>query len=383
MAIDASHGVQDTARESGSSRSAEAPDSARQDSARQGSASPDDETAAASACLAKHPHHEAVESRTRLWINGKLEKEGFPISDISEVIAQDGAMVWLDFHQPDSDDLSVISEEFGLHPLAIEDATTTHQRPKLDRYSDHLFLNMYFIHAEDESGALQTSELSAFVLPKALITIRKAGGLSVEKMLARWDGAPQLLTHGPGALVHGLIDLVVDGHFTAVQSMDDLIEDLEEQIFSDEPLSRDDQRNSFNLRKSLALLRRVILPMREVVNGLMRRELGAVDDELTPYYQDVYDHVLRVTEWTESLRDLVTTIRETNLTLQGNRLNEIMKKLTSWAAIIAVPTAVTGFFGQNVPYPGFNKTSGFYASVLIMAIIALALYLGFRKRDWL
>ena len=353
------------------------------DFTRLGPISPEDESDAATACLAKHPHHDAAESRTRLWIDGKLEKEGFPVAEISDVITRDGAMVWLDLHQPDAEDLRVISEEFGLHPLAIEDATTTHQRPKLDRYSDHVFLNMYAVHVEDEEGTMHTSEISAFVLPKGLITIRKAGGLPVEKMLARWDGAPQLLVHGPGALVHGLIDLVVDGHFAAVQSMDDLIEELEEQIFSDQPLSRDDQRKSFTMRKTLALLRRVVLPMREVVNGLMRRELGIVDDDLTPYYQDVYDHVLRATEWTEGLRDLVTTIRETNLTLQGNRLNEIMKKLTSWAAIIAVPTAVTGFFGQNVPYPGFNQTNGFYASIIIMVGVALALYLGFRKRDWL
>jgi magnesium transporter len=123
--------------------------------------------------------------------------------------------------------------------------------------------------------------------------------------------------------------------------------------------------------------------MREVVNSLMRRELGIVDEELSPYYQDVYDHVLRVTEWTESLRDLVSTIRETNLTLQGNRLNEIMKKLTSWAAIIAVPTAVTGFYGQNVPYPGFMSDHGFYTSVAVMILIAGALYVGFRRRGWL
>lgn len=342
----------------------------------------DDEHGAAKACLAQHPHT-AAESRTRLWIDGKLVQEGFPVSDISEVIGREGAMVWLDLHQPNAADLDVISEEFGLHPLAIEDATTVHQRPKLDRYSDHVFLNMYAIHVEDASGTLHTSEISAFVLPRALITIRKAGGLPVEKMLARWDGAPQLLPHGPGALVHGLIDLVVDGHFAAVQSLDDLIEDLEEQVFSDEPMSSTDQRKAYSLRKSLALLRRVVLPMREVVNGLMRHELGIVDDDLTPYYQDVYDHVLRATEWTESLRDLVTTIRETNLTLQGNRLNDIMKRLTSWAAIIAVPTAITGFFGQNVPYPGFNKTSGFWASVIIMVVVAGALYTGFRKRDWL
>ena len=118
------------------------------------------------------------------------------------------------------------------------------------------------------------------------------------------------------------------------------------------------QRRSFELRKSLVLLRRVVLPMREVVNSLMRRDLHVVTEPLQPYYQDVYDHVLRATEWTESLRDLVTTMLETNLTIQGNRMNVITKKVTSWAAIIAVPTLVTGYPGMNVPYPGFARSWG-------------------------
>ena len=115
------------------------------------------------------------------------------------------------------------------------------------------------------------------------------------------------------------------------------------------------QRRSFELRKSLVLLRRIVIPMREVVNTLMRRDLHVVTDDLMPYYQDVYDHVLRAAEWTESLRDLVNSILETNLTIQGNRLNVITKKVTSWAAIIAVPTLITGFYGMNVPYPGFSE----------------------------
>jgi magnesium transporter len=120
-----------------------------------------------------------------------------------------------------------------------------------------------------------------------------------------------------------------------------------------------------------------------VVNTLMRRDLHVIDEGMAPYFQDVYDHVLRATEWTESLRDLVTTILETNLTLQGNRLNTVMKKVTSWAAIIAVPTAVTGFYGQNVRFPGFGQWSGFVTSVVLMAGLSGGLYLIFRKRDWL
>ena len=143
------------------------------------------------------------------------------------------------------------------------------------------------------------------------------------------------------------------------------------------------QRRCFALRKSLVTLRRVVLPMREVVNGLMRRDLHVVTGDMAPYYQDVYDHVLRATEWTESLRDLVTTILETNITLQGNRLNVITKKVTSWAAIIAVPTAITGWYGQNVPYPGFASTSGLITSFLLIVTISGGLYITFKRNDWL
>ena len=130
-------------------------------------------------------------------------------------------------------------------------------------------------------------------------------------------------------------------------------------------------------------LRRVVLPMREVVNTLMRRDIDLVPEEMVPYYQDVYDHVLRASEWTESLRDLVTTILETNLTIQGNRLNVITKKVTSWAAIIAVPTAITGFYGQNLPYPGFAQASGFFTSSALIVTLSGGLYVAFKRRDWL
>ncbi len=175
----------------------------------------------------------------------------------------------------------------------------------------------------------------------------------------------------------------MDGHFEAVQSLDDAVESLEDQLFSDVPQDMQVQRRSFELRKSLVLLRRIVIPMREVVNALMRRDLHVVRDELMPYYQDVYDNVLRASEWTESLRDLVNSILETNLTIQGNRLNVITKKVTSWAAIIAVPTLITGFYGMNVPYPGFSRQVGFVTSVTVMVIAALVLYIIFKRKDWL
>jgi magnesium transporter len=202
-------------------------------------------------------------------------------------------------------------------------------------------------------------------------------------VLEYWDASPDLAGSGVGYLLYGLLDHVVDGHFAAVQAMDDTIEDLENRLFSDRPQDKDVQRRSFELRKSLVMLRRVVLPMREVVNSLMRRDLRIVSEPLQPYYQDVYDHVLRATEWTESLRDLVTTILETNLTIQGNRMNVITKKVTSWAAIVAVPTFITGFYGMNVPYPGFGQHWGLITSAAIMIVTAVVLYVVFKVKDWL
>jgi magnesium transporter len=324
------------------------------------------------------------QARTRLYRDGVLADEGFPVPDISDHLTDDGAVVWLDLHDPDRKDLEVLSTEFGLHPLALEDAEQEHERPKLDRYRSHLFLSCYAVTVIPGTCELVTSELAAFITAKALITVRKDDGVDISALMSHWDENPDLAKGGVGYLLHGLLDYVVDGHFAAVQDLDDAIEDLEDLLFAQTSREQDMvQRRSFELRKSLVLLRRVVLPMREVVNTVLRRDLGVVTEPLRPYYEDVYDHVLRATEWTDSLRDLVTSILETNLTLQGNRMNVITKKVTSWAAIIAVPTFITGFYGMNVPYPGFGHVAGVLVSVAIMLVSAALLYVVFRRKDWL
>jgi magnesium transporter len=320
--------------------------------------------------------------RTRAWRDGKVVAEGFSVEQVSDHL-EAGELVWLDLCSPKGSDLGVIAQELNLHDLAIEDAVTRHQRSKLDRYDDHLFLSAYDVSLDIESGQLKTSEISAFIAPHALVTVRNDPEVDVDALLERWDSSPDLAGQGVGFLLHGLLDLIVDRHFEAVQSLDDGIEELEDLLFDDKPKDQQVQRRSFEMRKSLVTLRRVVLPMREVVNTLLRRDLKVVDEKMAPYFQDVYDHVLRVTEWTESLRDLVTTILETNLTIQGNRLNLIMKKLTGWAAVIAVPTAITGFYGMNVPYPGFGREWGFVASVVVLLATAGAIWYAFKRRDWL
>jgi magnesium transporter len=321
--------------------------------------------------------------RTRCYLNGVLTDEDFPIEDVSEHLAESSSIVWIDLCAPDLKDLQLVADELGLHRLAVEDAAKGHQRPKLDRYAGHDFLSAYSVRLDVKTGELSTDEIAAFITPSALVTVRQDDSFPIDGLVERWDESIDLTKYGVGALLHGLLDFVVDGHFATVESLDDQIEQLEDLLFDDRPHDRDVQRRSFELRKSLVQLRRVVLPMREVVNTLMRRDIGLVPEELMPYYQDVYDHVLRATEWTESLRDLVNTILETNLTIQGNRLNIITKQVTSWAAIIAVPTAITGFYGQNVPFPGFAHHSGFLTSSILIVVLSVILYLVFKRKEWL
>jgi magnesium transporter len=254
------------------------------------------------------PSPAKCQAHTRLYRDGSLELEGFPVSQISEHMTDQSVIVWLDLRNPDHDDLTVLSAEFGLHPLAVEDAGYERQRPKLDRYRSHLFLTAYGAWLDPETGELATSELAVFVTWQALITVRKDDGLDIGAVVERWDASPDLAKFGVGYLLHGVLDYVVDGHFTAVQSLDDAVELVEDRLFDDNSRS---------------------------------------------------------------------------VEVQGNRMNIITKKVTSWAAIIAVPTFITGFYGMNVPYPGFSEKAGFIASVAIMILIGLGLYVIFKRKDWL
>ena len=333
-----------------------------------------------------------TEVRGRVWRSGK-PVDGFTFAAISDCLADDDTLVWADIYDPDHDTLRALAEELTLNIWADEDATAPNERTKATVYRTHTFFTVYAIQmltpVDDSTSTLVKHRLSAFVLPRGLITVRlppTAGedpGFGMDEVSQRFDelGGQQ---YGVGSLVHGLLDVVVDGHFDAVQSLDDGIESLEDELFADDGPKRGLQRRTFRYRKDLVELRRVVLPMREVVSAIKSRRLDAkTSPELNPLYDDLYDHVLRASEWTESLRDMVTTVFETNLSLQDARLNTVMKKLTGWAAIIAVPTAVTGFYGQNVEYPGINTVTGFIASSVVIVVVVALLYVSFRKRDWL
>jgi magnesium transporter len=320
--------------------------------------------------------------QTRVYRNGVLEAEGFDPARCSDYLDQPDTVVWLDVCRPTREDFAVVADELGLHPLAREDATGHAQRPKLEPYAGHEFLVVYGAGFDAGSRELIASEVDVFFDERWILTVRKEPVFDMAPVLKRWDDAPELAKHGVAFLLHGLLDVVVDGHFTIVEQLDDAIEGLEDALFAASGAGLEIQRETFALRKALVAFRRIVLPMREVVNALMRRDI--IDAELMPYYQDVYDHVLRATEWTESLRDLVTTVLETHLTIQGNRLNEVMKRLTSYAAIVAVPTAIAGIYGMNTRlYPAAGTVAGWWFAILSMTGISVFLFFYFRRKDWL
>ena len=331
---------------------------------------------------------------TRRWEDGKVVEEDFPLDAVSEHLGRDGSLVWVDLCEPDHSELLSLAHELGLDPHAVEDAITSGERPKATRHAKHTFLTVYATDLDDDGdllapagreSRLHVSRLSAFVLPSGIITVRGSARFDMAPVLERWNDDPELLRLGVGALVHGLLDTVVDGHFETIQRLDDAIEGLEDELFDEHGQTHAVQVRTYRLRKELVELRRVVLPMRDVVNAVLRHrgELSERHTELDGFYDDLYDHVLRASEWTESLRDMITTIFETNLSLQDARLNTVMKKLTGWAAIIAVPTAVTGWFGQNVPYPGFGQPAGVLMSTVVIAGIGGLLFVVFRRKGWI
>ncbi len=322
-------------------------------------------------------------AQTRVYRNGVLAAEGFPVAEVSELLVDPDAMVWVDLCGPSIEQLHELADELGLHELAVEDALSPHQRPKLDHYESHSFLSTHVVRVDPDHHRLDDTEVDAFINSRWIITVRKDESFSMDPVLKRWDRSDDLAKHGVSFLLYGLLDVIVDSYFETVEAFDDYYDEVSEGIFSEQPLDPAQQRHWFTMRRALVRFHRLVVPMREVVSGLMRREQSTVAAGLYPYFQDVYDHILRVSESTDALRDLVSTIVETNLSLRDYRQNQVMKKVTSWAAIIAVPTLITGYYGMNVPYPGSGERWGVALSGALVVVLSFALYMVFRKRDWL
>jgi magnesium transporter len=319
----------------------------------------------------------------RAYRKGTLDAEDFPVAQISDYLEEPDTVVWVDMCGPSMDQLHELAGELGLHELAVEDALEPHQRPKVDFYDTHLFLSCHAVQLDSDGGELDVTEVDAFVNPRWIVTVRKNDRFSIDRVRQRWDRSADLARFGVGFLLYGLLDVLVDDYFGVVQSFDEYYDAVSEALFTENPLQPSQQRQWFETRRALVKFHRLVVPMREAISSLMRRDHGVVASEMYPYYQDVYDHALRASEATDSLRDLVSSIAETNLSLRDYRENQIVKKVSSWAAIIAIPAFLTGYFGMNVPYPGSGETSGFIFSTAIIIVASGGLFLVFRRRGWL
>ncbi|MBM9469267.1 magnesium transporter CorA family protein [Nakamurella leprariae] len=328
--------------------------------------------------------------RIAVWRHGTLLDQQPGLGEVRPLLDQDDALVWVDLVDPSPSALSALADDLGLPAQAVEDALSAGERSKVTRYAESSFLVVYALvppvvksPPDEVEPALNITRVSAFVLRRVLITVRTPA-FDVDAVVQRWADSPELLRDGVGALVHGLLDVVVDRHLDAAQQLDDVVESLEDGLFDEAGPGQHMQRRTYQVRRNLVDLRRIAVPMRDVVGALIRRLQDTHPSaELAAAFDDLYDHAVHAQEWTDSLRDMLATIFETNLSLADARLNTVMKKLTGWAAIIAVPTAITGFFGQNVEYPGVNTWAAFAVSAVMIVTAAAVLFAMFKRRGWL
>ncbi len=303
------------------------------------------------------------------------------IADISEVLREPDRFLWLGLHEPDAALLAQVKEEFGLHELAIEDALRAHQRPKLEEYGDCLFLVLRTVQLV--GGEMEFGETHVFAGPRYVVSIRHGASLPYTTVRARCESSPELLRKGPGFVVYALMDFVVDNYFPIIDALEDELGTLEEAIFR-ERTDRGIAERIYALKRDLVALKRAVAPLMEVCNRLVRFDNTLVPEAVRVYYRDVYDHVIRINETVDTLRELLTTALEANLSLISVGQNEVTKKLAGWAAILGVPTAIAGIYGMN--FEAMPELRWRYGYPLVWALIVGTcgtLYWRFKRAGWL
>lgn len=303
------------------------------------------------------------------------------IEDISELLRFPGHLIWIGLLEPDEATLRTIQEEFNLHDLAVEDALRAHQRPKLEEYGDSLFVVLRTARLLETGIGL--GETHIFVGPQYVVTVRHGASISYAEVRTRVESTPQLLRKGPGFVLYALMDFVVDHYFPIVDALEDRLEALEEAIF-DGDTERLTMQHIYGLKRDLVALKRGVAPLVEVCNRLMRFDMPVVHEDTRVYFRDVYDHVIRINESIDNLRELLTTALEANLSVVSVRQNEVTKKLAGWAAILAVPTMIAGIYGMNFEFmPELQWRYGYFVVVGFMLTVCGTLYWRFRRAQWL
>jgi magnesium transporter len=289
--------------------------------------------------------------------------------------------VWVGLYEPGAEILSVVQRQFHLHDLAVEDARSAHQRPKLELYEDSLFVVLRT--AQLTPGGLEFGETHVFVGPRYLVSVRHGSHRSHAAVRARCESTPHLLAKGPAFVLHALMDFIVDQYFPIMDALEDQLEHLEGEIFG-EQMNRGTTKRIYSLRRELVALKRAVLPLIDVCGRLTRFEGDLIPADTRPYFRDVYDHVVRINEMIDTQRELLTTALDANLSLVSVQQNEHTKRLAAWAAMIAVPTMIAGIYGMNFRLmPELDWEYGYFIALAAMFAACALLYGGFRRSGWL
>ncbi|MER5931753.1 magnesium/cobalt transporter CorA [Streptomyces sp. NPDC002054] len=300
-----------------------------------------------------------------------------------------GGFVWIGLHEPDQDEFAGLAKLFGLHPLAIEDAVHAHQRPKVERYDDTLFAVFktvrYVEHTEltATSEVVDTGELMAFVGTDFVITIRHGGHGSLGPLREVLEATPEQLAKGPAAVLHAIADHVVDDYLAVTDAVQSDIEAVETAVFSDDS-GRGDAGRIYQLKRELLELKRAVAPLDRPLQQLATQPMPAIEPDIRTYFRDVADHLTRATEQIASYDALLDSILQAHLAQVTVAQNEDMRKITAWAAIIAVPTMVCGVYGMNFDHmPELRWTYGYPLVLCIIAVACFVIHRGFRRNGWL
>jgi magnesium transporter len=321
-----------------------------------------------------------------MLINCAAYQDGKKLGDISpeeisEYLSRPECFVWVAVKNPGPGELATLEDEFDLHALAIEDAAHGHQRPKIDEYGDSLFAVLHNIEVAGEE--LKVGEVDIFVGRNYVLSVRNNAEPGFAGVRARCEREPELLKHGAGFVFYALIDAVVDRYFPVIDALESELEQVEERIFTGSS-SRSNIEALYALKQKLMTLRRAVDPLLEAVGKLHGGRVPQVCAGTQEYFRDVYDHLIRVSQSIEGLRDMVTTAINVNLSLATVAENETTKRLAAYAALVAVPTMIAGIYGMNFEQmPELKWAFGYPAAIGAMTVIDGYLFYRFRKAGWL
>ncbi|MET1021035.1 MAG: magnesium/cobalt transporter CorA [Arthrobacter sp.] len=324
-----------------------------------------------------------------VYVDGVRSAEPESLEQTFETLNHHGGMAWIGLYRPTSEEMAAVAAEFGLHALAVEDAISAHQRPKLERYDDNLFTVLRPARYLDESETVEFGELHIFTGGNFVVTVRHAETAGVAQVRRRLEEHREFLVHGPEAVLYALMDQVVDDYGPVVAGLENDIDEIEDQLFSGDPKV---SRRIYELAREVIQFQRAIHPLPAMMQLLRRGfEKYQVNSELQHNLRDVEDHVERLISRADSFRDLLQNALTLDGTLTANRQNEAsaaqneqVKKISSWAAILFAPSFVAGIYGMNFDVmPELQWTLGYPMAIGLMAGIAALMYGIFKKKGWL